>query len=63
MEGTATISLSESPYGPPDPSVILPRDEKNDISALNVLKKIKGLSKIGASSDLILFAIFVEVEL
>ena len=33
MEGTATISLSESPYGPPDPSVILPRDEKNDISA------------------------------
>ena len=32
MEPTATISFTESAYGPPDPSIILLSDEKNDIS-------------------------------
>ena len=32
MEPTDTLSLSESTYGPPDHSNILPSDEKNDIS-------------------------------
>ena len=32
MEPTARISLSESTYGTPGPSIILSSDKKNDIS-------------------------------
>ena len=62
MEPTDTLSLSESTYGPPDHSNILPSDEKNDISVWNDPRKIKRLSKIGASSKWILLAIFAVVK-
>ena len=62
MEATSTISLSGSTYGPPDPSFILRSDKKSDISQWNDPKKIKRLSKIGVSSDWILFAFFTVVK-
>ena len=51
MELIGTISLTNSTYCPPDPSIILPSDEKNDISVRNDPNKIKRLLKVAVSLD------------
>ena len=63
MEPIAIMSFSENTYGPPDPSIILPSDQKKKgISVWNNQNKIKRLSKIDVSLDLVLFAVFAVVK-
>ena len=47
MEPIAIMSFSENTYGPPDPSIILPSDQKNKASQYEITKiKLKDYQKL-----------------